>query len=290
MDLPDDDHLQRAQTELGDPDAFFRVSPARFFTKLSLGVALLIYGAVANYLWWVHGPATFGHFELLLLVFLPLSGASLLLHMYRNRGLYVLVYPAGLLRLRRGEVDSFPWHEVERVRLQVQRADGAEFSYDDDGSPLACWLPVDVPTFKLWDAGLTLVRGDGVEAHFGPALTDYDALAQQVQARTFAALWPRARDRFLAGERVEFGEIDLDHAGVRYGGKLLPWRELKELAVAQGKLSIKQSGKWLPWALVDVSGVPNPHVLFALVAEARRAVRAIDKKPRPPRAEQPEEE
>ncbi|MDY3555374.1 DUF6585 family protein [Gemmata sp. JC717] len=290
MDLPDDDHLQRAVTELGDPDAFFRIGPARFFTKLSLGVALLVYGAVANYLWWAHGPATFGHVELLLLVFLPLSGASLLLHMYRNRGLYVLVYPTGLLRLRRGEVDSFPWAEVERVHLKVQRADDAEYAYDDGGEPLACWLPVDVPTFKLWDAGLTVTRGDGVEAHFGPALTDYDALAAQVQTRSFAALWPRARDRFLAGERLEFGELELDLTGLRHGGKLLPWRELKELTVAQGKLSVKQSGKWLPWALTDVFGVPNPHVLFALVAEARRAARAAARKSRARRAGRPSEE
>lgn len=280
MDLPDDDHLHRAQTELGDPDAFFRISPARFFTKLALGVALLIYGAVANYLWWVHGPATFGHFELLLLVFLPLSGASLLLHMYRNRGLYILIYPTGLLRLRRGEVDSFPWHEVEHIQLKVQRVNEAEFTYDDGGAPLACWLPVDVPTFKLWDAGLTLVRADGTEAHFGPALTDYDVLAAQVQMRTFAALWPRLRDRFFTGERVDFGELEVGLAGVRHNGKLLPWAELKELVIAQGKLSIKQSGKWLPWALVDVTGVPNPHILFALVEEARRAYRASTKKPR----------
>ncbi|HEY1186164.1 MAG TPA: DUF6585 family protein, partial [Gemmata sp.] len=269
MDLPDDDHLQRAHTELGDPEAFFRISPARFFTKLLLGVALLIYGAVANYIWWVHGPATFGHFELLLLVFLPLSGASLLLHMYRNRGLYILVYPTGLLRLRRGEVDSFPWDEVEHIRLKLQRVNGAEFTFDDSGAPLSCWLPVDVPTFKLWDAGLTVMRADGTEAHFGPALTDYDALAAQVQVRTFAALWPRARDRFFAGERSDFGELEVGLAGLRHNGKLLPWRELKELVIAQGKLSIKQSGKWLPWALVDVLSVPNPHVLFALVSEAR---------------------
>jgi len=239
-----------------------------------------VYGVVANYLWWVHGPATFGHFDLLLLVFLPLSGASLLLHMYRNRGLYVLIYPTGLLRLLRGEVDSFPWHEVERINLKVQRANDAEFTYDDGGGPLVCWLPVDVPTFKLWDAGLTVVRADGTEAHFGPALSGYDELASLVQMRTFAALWPRVRDRFFAGERIDFGELELGLAGVRHNGKLLPWHELKELIIAQGKLSIKQSGKWLPWALVDVIGVPNPHVLFALVAEARRAFRASTKKPR----------
>jgi hypothetical protein len=292
MDLSGDDHLERAVTELGEPEALFRVSGGRFLAKLALGVLLLIYGLVANYFWWVHprGPGTFGHFEILFLFLPPLSGASLLLHMYRNRGLYVLVYPTGLLRLRRGEVDSFPWREVDHVRLRVGRADGAEFARDAAGGALACWLPADTPTFKLGDAGVTLAREDGVEAHLGPALSDYGALAEEVQKRTFAVLWPGVRDRFRAGERIGFGELEADALGLRHNGRLLPWREVKELAVAQGKLSVKQAGKWLPWALVDLGSVPNPHLLFALADEARRPYSPPPREPRERPAEQHSEE
>ncbi|MCI0700847.1 MAG: hypothetical protein L0241_07175 [Planctomycetia bacterium] len=267
-ELPDDDHLMRAHTELGDPEAFFRVSRGRFLAKLFLGVLLLLYGVVANYLWWVRGPADFNHIVILLLVLPPLSGFTLLWHMYRNRGLYILVYPTGLLRLRHGEVDSFPWSEVDHVRLKVQRCE-AEFLRDADGLPTACWLPVEIPTFKLWDAGLSVARTDGVEAHFGPVLSEYDHLAIEVQKRTFAVLWPTLRNRFHAGARLSFGELEAGSAGLWHNGKLLPWREVKELVIAQGKLSIKQFGKWLPWALIDVYAVPNPHLLFALVEEAQ---------------------
>lgn len=287
MDLPYDDHLQRAQTELGDPDAFFAIGPGRFYAKLGLGLALVSYGVAANYLWWVHGPADLSHVSFLLLFVLPLTGVSLLWHMYLNRGLFVLVYPTGLLRLRRGEVDSFPWPEVERVTLKVRRAAGPEFARGADGGPLACWLPVDVPAFKLWDAGLTVTRADGTAAQLGPALTNYDLLAEQVQRRTFEALWPALRARFLDGERLEFGPLEADHTGLRHEGKKLPWRELKELTVAQGKLSAKQTGKWLPWALVEVSDVPNPHLLFALAEEARRRLlRPAQRQPKPCPAEQ----
>ena len=287
MDLSGDDHLERAVTELGEPEALFRISRGRFLAKLGLGVLLLVLGGVANYLWWVPGPARFDHFVFHLLYLLPLSGAALLVHMYRNRGLLVLVYPSGLLRLRRGEVDSFPWGEVERVQLRVQRAE-AEFDRDADGATVACWLRGDVPTFKLGDAGVTLTRGDGVEAHFGPALTDYDVLAAEVQKRTFAALWPGVRARFRAGDPIEFGEVEAAAAGLRLNGKLLPWRELKELSVAQGRLSVKQTGKWLPWALVDVGGIPNPHLLFALADEARHHPPRSEPKPR--KSEQQNEE
>lgn len=271
MDLPDDDHLQRSVTELGEPDALFRIGRGRFLAKLTIGLALLAGGVAGNYFWWVHGPGNFDAIVAHILLVLPISGAALLWHMYRERGLYVLVYPAGLLRLRRGEVDSFPWREVEFVRLKVQRAAGAEFVRAADGTPVACWLPVDVPTFQLWNAGLSVARGDGVAAHLGPALTDYDHLAEEVQRRTFAHLWPVVWGQFLAGAAVPFGDLELSRGGMRHGGKFLRWADVKELSVAQGRLSVKQGGKWLPWILMDVHAVPNPHVLFALAIEAQRS-------------------
>ncbi len=203
--------------------------------------------------------------------------------MYRQRGLFVLVYPTGLLRLRRGEVDSFPWREVDHVRLKVQRTAGATIIRGEDGAPVACWLPADVPTFQLWNAGLSVAREDGVEAHFGPALSDYDLLAEEVQKRSFVFLWPLVWERFLSGTPVAFGDLELSRLGLRHAGKFLRWADVKELSVAQGKLSIKQGGKWLPWALIDIHGLPNPHVLFALASEAQRAAFSapiVEPKPR----------
>ena len=127
-----------------------------------------------------------------------------------------------------------------------------------------------MPTVQFWKAWLTVERTDGTEAHFGPALADYDRLAEEVQRRTFPRAWAIARDRLLDGLTVAFGDLDATPAGLRHVGKLLPWRELKEIAVAQGRLTIKRSKGWLPWAILDNSKVPNPHVLLALVAEARK--------------------
>jgi hypothetical protein len=265
-----EDDLTRATAELGDPDALFQVSRGRYLAKLWGGLILILGGILANYLWWVVGPGGFDFILAKILLFLPLSGLALFWHMYRNRGLYALVYPTGLLRLRRGEVDSFPWAEIDFIRLKVQRATDAASEHDADGNPTAYWLPAEAPTFQLWKAWLTVARADGVEAHFGPALSDYPRLAEEVQRRTFAALWPDVWGRFRAGESIAFDDFEVTAIGLRHEKKLLPWRDFKEIAVSQGKLSIKQSGRWLPWALVDVGGVPNPHVLFALVEEARR--------------------
>jgi len=265
-----EDDLTRAQSELGTPDVLFQINRARIVTKLSVGLSLLIFGLIGNYLLWSNGPAALGLLWAKFLIVVPLSGAAILYHMYRNRGLFVLIYPTGLLRLRRGEVDSFPWSDVESIRLKIKRAERPEFDRDGNGLPIACWLPVEVPSFQLWTAGLTIARTDGVEAQFGPALSDYDRLAEEIQKRTFAALWPPVWGGFRAGEPVEFDDLIFSPAGIRHQKKLLPWKDLKEVTIAQGKLTVKQAGKWLPWAMVDVKAIPNPHVLFALIAEARR--------------------
>jgi hypothetical protein len=271
MDLSEADHLALSVNELGDPEALFRISRARWLTKLSLGLLLLVVGVVANYFWWFHGPGQpGGHVELVLLLGLPLTGAALLWHMYRQRGLFVLIYPTGLLRLRRGEVDSFPWAEIDDVRLKVQRVTEAEFTRGSDGTLLECRLPVEVPALQLWNSGMWLTREDGVEAHFGPALTHYDCFAEEVQKRTFQVLWPLVWDRFVSGGTIPFGDLEVSRAGIRFNGKLIRWNDVKELTVAQGKLHLKRTGKWLPWALVDISSIPNPHVLFAVALEASR--------------------
>jgi energy-converting hydrogenase Eha subunit E len=281
MDLSADDHLTRSVAELGEPDSLYQVSRGRFVAKLSVGLLLLLLGVIGNYLWWVHGPGKLDALVAHLLILLPLLGIALLWHMYTHRRLFVLVYPTGLLRLRRGEVDSFPWWDIQQIRLKVQRAAAPELTRSPDGSLTSCWIPVDVPTFQLWNAGLTVVRGDGVEAHFGPALTEYAQLAEEVQQRTFHVQWPRLWAQFLADLPVSFGTLEFTRSGLRHAGKFLRWADLKELTIAQGKLSIKQTGKWLPWALLDISTLPNPHLVFALATEAQRLLRPeLSKQPK----------
>ncbi len=260
--------LERCQAELGDPDALFRIDPGRFWTKLSLGAGLLALGVVGNYLWWVHGPAKFDAFLAKAMIAPPVIGIGLLGHLYRTRGLCVLVYPTGLLRLQRGEVESYPWPEVTEVRLKADKAT-VEVERDEAGEVTDGWLAVDPPAFQLWNAALTVRRADEATAKLTPVVTGYADLAERVQRATFRLLWPAAAARFRAGEAVTFGPFEVSRAGLRFGGKPLPWADLGDVAVASKNLSVKRKGKWLPWAAKELEEVPNPHVLLALIEEAR---------------------
>lgn len=267
---PDDD-VARATRELGEPDALFRVSPRWFRAKLAVGLGLILYGVVANYLWWVHGPGRGGHIQFELLLLPPIIGGGLLVFMYRNRGLRVLVYPTGVLRLRPGGVESFPWDEVTEVRLKLDPAGEPRFARDDAGRPTACWLPAKVPTFQVWNAWVEVERADGTEARFSPALADYPALAEHIQRGTFVVLWPKVLAKLARGGEVEFGDLSVGPAGLRAGKQTLRWADVADVTVSQKTLSVKRSGGWLPWFAKEVTAVPNPHLLLALADVLRPA-------------------
>jgi hypothetical protein len=105
---------------------------------------------------------------------------------------------------------------------------------------------------------------DGTDARFSPALADYPALAERVQRGSFPTLWARALDRLADGGEVAFGDLSASVAGLRAGGQVLPWAEVKEVTLAQKAVTVKRAGGWLPWFAKEASAVPNPHLLFAL--------------------------
>src|SRR5205823_1060724 len=83
-------------------------------------------------------PAFFHKF----LILLPVSGGLVLWNVYRCRGLHVLLYPTGLLKFQRGEVESFPWGEIETVRLKTDQG-SVEVVRDETGAVADCWVAVE---------------------------------------------------------------------------------------------------------------------------------------------------
>jgi hypothetical protein len=274
--MTESDDLTRARDELGEPDALYQVNPAWFRTKLLVGVGLVAVGVGGVVLLVAVGFKAF-HALFHFILWPMLAGGGLILNLYRQRGLYVLLYPTGLLRLRRGEVESFPWDEVAEVRLKTQKVEAVVTVRGPDGEPVACWLPAEVPDVQVWTAGLTVVRLDGARAEFSPVLAGYDELAAEVQRRSFPPLWRDAIGRFRDGRMLAFGKLEVSLLGLHHKGQVLPWPEVGKLTVAQGQLGIAQKGKWLPWATIKPAAeVPNLHVLFALAALAMEAPPAPD--------------
>jgi hypothetical protein len=260
----EDNYLERSLVELGPPLAEFSVSPWRFWTRLSIGIILLIYGVVSNYYWWVVGPQKFNHFSFLLLFGPPGMGFSLLWLVITNRGLNILVYSIGLLRVQRNQVESFPWHEIERIYIKADSGEVVAI-YDEQGQLQNCWIEVAVPHFQIWNASITLERTDEQKLKLAPTLANYGALATTVQQQTFSRQWPQLWERFSSGEVLVFGVVGVSLQGITHAGNLLLWSEPATLSISSKQIVLKREGKWSAWAKIDLESTPNAHLLVAFL-------------------------
>jgi hypothetical protein len=267
-----DNLLDRCRTELGEPDADYSSTSGRFWAKLVVGLVLLVGGVIANYVVWVHAAAAAGVFAKLLIA-PPIAGVALLWHLYRSRGLHVLLYPTGLLRLQRGVVESFPWDDITQVFLKADKAT-LMLVRDEKAAVGSAWLAVETPTFQLWNAILTVKRTDETDAKFTPAVSGYEDLVERVQRATFPPLYAAALAAVREGRPATFGPFDVTSGGLTHAGKLVPWTDLGDVSVGSKAITLKRKGKWLAWATVALDTVPNPHVFLALVEEVKSGRRA----------------
>lgn len=260
-----DEEVDLATRELGQPDAVFRAGGRWARVKTVVGFGFVIYGLVANYFWWVHGPAQFGHLEFHLLFWPPIIGAALLWFLYRNRGLRVVVFPTGVLRLKQEEVESFPWASITVVR---QRTDAAEpqLRWDADGRLTACWLPVSIPWVQVWDAWFEIERADGTKTRFTPGVANYPDLSERVQVGTFQALWPKVQTDLARGVPIAFGDLLVSRDGLTQSGRLLKWDDIKAITIVHKIITVKRKDSWRTWWVKGTSEIPNLHVLLGVLA------------------------
>lgn len=258
-DQPDEISRER----LGEPERAFRVGAARFGTKFGLGALLVVYGVVANVLAWRWGFWGLDHVSLLLLFAPPITGLSILRQLYINRGLAVLIYPTGLLRIQGREVLAFPWDDIRQVRIRAERATPLTLR-DGEGRVFDCRLVVASPVFRLGSAAVLLTRGDGQEAQITPALAGYPELVEEVLSRTFAVAWPRFRAQAETGALLQaFGAWSATGAGLSHDGQLTPWAGLRFVGIADSTLTLEQPGRKPDRLSTPLEGVSHPHLLIA---------------------------
>lgn len=270
------DELREPVARLGKPTHTFATSRRSVTLRIIAGTILLVLGIVANYFYWfVLGKLPIPEHVIFLILFgMPFAGCTLLVVAWRDRGLWVLVFPTGILRWQRGIVQSFPWDEVEAIYLvRVLKCDPLHGRWDYEGKRLTAWIPWDQPGYRLFGAHLLLQRTDGVEGTLPPALTDFAKLNQLIQEAIYEKVWPEIWERFLAGEEIEFGDFAVSVDGIRKGDNILRWKKFQIANIDAGKLVIRAHGKWRPWADLPIQKLSNPHLFLALVEQGATPAR-----------------
>ena len=266
--------FERCREELGEPDALFSVSPKRFWAKFGLGLLLLAYGVGANIVAWDQGLWGVDHVSFLVLFAPPLTGFSILRHLYNTRGLRVLFYPNGIMRLQRSEIESYPWDEIDEIRLKTEQG-AIVVQRDDDGQIRDCWVVVDSPVFQISQAATHVRRADGVQAKFTPALAEYPELVERIQRATFRILWANFLAARQAGEPLAFGAWVITEKGLKADKTVIAWRDIQSIELRAKSVVVKNKVAKVVTIAQELESLPNPHLALAWITEARRLVTQV---------------
>ncbi|HLN29821.1 MAG TPA: DUF6585 family protein [Gemmataceae bacterium] len=235
--------------QLGEPIAEFTVNRGRLIRNLVLAPFLILFGVGLFALMFFVGLVQFVHlWKLLLLAPVSLvAGVTLVVRAYRNLGLRVVVFPEGVVRFQREEVQTFFWDEIAYL---WEKRNAFNWAY-------------------AWHGALVfgVQRADGEEISFDDSLPGLTRLGQILQKQTQAHLLPRALATYDEGKTLQFGELKVSRKEWSHENDTLPWSEVKSIWLTDSGVSIYKKGKWSHWFHATVTEVPNFHVFRVLLAK-----------------------
>jgi hypothetical protein len=165
------------------------------------------------------------------------------------RGLRVIVCADGLARIHGNRAELLRWEDVNRVvRIVNATKEG-----------LTVTTPVQ----------LTLVGREGQTMTFDEALAGLPELRRLAEEHTLAHMLPPALEALTAGETIAFGAVAVGPQGLQHGANVLAWDRYGEAEASKGQLIVRANDGRRPFCKVEVSEVPNVHVLLALAEKAR---------------------
>ena len=268
--------LATAVSDLGAPESLHRTSPSSTWRRGGWGTLILLAGFALNIWYWMFTP----HKNVLVMfavIGIPLGGLTLLLALLRDRGIWVMCFPSGLLRWQRGAIMSLPWDEITGLSLHgVTRCAAFTGTADAGGTPVTGWIPLDPIADRVLGPVVRVYRADGQFADFPSSLTEFALLSRRLQEQVFLAQWPSVCREFADGARLRFGVFTARRDALYFAGSPLRWGAAEDAMIAGGQLQIRARGLWKPWADAPLDRVLNPHLLLALFVLAESIVPPTD--------------
>jgi hypothetical protein len=90
-------------------------------------------------------------------------------------------------------------------------------------------------------------------------------LGALIQQQVLKHKMPGAIETYNSGATLQFGKLNISQLGINNGKETIPWEQVSGVQLSEGHIIIKKAGKWLRWAGVDGSKVPNLFLFVALV-------------------------
>ena len=95
------------------------------------------------------------------------------------------------------------------------------------------------------------------------------ALGKSLKGQVTPLQLPKFFSAYQDGQIVAFGPVRINQQGIALDTRLLPWSQVKSVALEENKLVIYDIAQHKPWGKLPAKRVPNLFVLFALADVAR---------------------
>jgi hypothetical protein len=162
----------------------------------------------------------------------------------------VQIYEHGFAYTQRNSTYNFRWDEIDaiwqhivtyRIRL------------------LIFFIPVS-SSYKY-----TIRKTDGETIKLTNSIRKVGELGTRIQQQVLKHKMPGAIEAYNSGDTLQFGKLSISQTGINNGKETIPWEQVNGVQIVSGYITIKKTGKWLRWAGVDASQVPNIFLFVALV-------------------------
>ncbi len=162
-----------------------------------------------------------------------------------------VVYREGLAHFNGRRVRMFRWSEIESLAMEV-----VQMRYRG---------VIPMGTRRKY----TIVDPLGGKLLLDGTLARVEELYDQVRAGAFPHIIARARQRFDAGEALQFGPFTIDKGqGIRKGRKSYAWGEISRIAVENGAVGVSpRKGGLFGGLSAPVAKVPNLDAFLVLALE-----------------------
>jgi hypothetical protein len=231
--------------QLGTPTGSHRAGISVWLTLFAGAIFTLLggYGLIDLLV----GATRSGRPSLLLapLFFLGLGLAFMVVGYLQSRQ-SIQVFEHGFTYIKSGDVRVVRWDAIETVRCQAVRM-RVNF----------------IPVGTLYTYTIQATGGETIK--LTNSVGKVAKLGALIQAEAFKQLLPRALETYSAGGTLQYGKLSISQAGIGNGKEIAPWAQVKSVQVSNGFILIKKDGKWLNWANVAISQMPNSFVFLALV-------------------------
>jgi len=235
--------------ELGTPTTQF-ASAAKRGRLFILGIVLLIGGETT--LFWAAFSPYFDKFAtdrpaiLAGGAVVAICGLLCLEYYLRYRQVHVKLFADGFSRERDGKTETVRWDDIAAVWQSVTKR------YTNG---------IYTGTTHVY----TLKTGDGRTFIFNDQLKKVEKLGQTAINEVSNRKFPGAVALYNNGATVQFGPVAISKVGLTKGDQTLSWPEIEAVNLNKGYLNVKKRGKWLKFANVPVSSIPNVFVLVAMI-------------------------